>query len=556
MSLKNIDPTRTLAWQKLQAHFNEVQQWSLQKLFEQDAKRFDKFSLFFEDVFLDYSKNLITSETLDLLIDFAKEMSLSQAIEKMFSGDAINNTEGRSVLHTALRNCSNSPVYVNGSNVMPEIKRVLQQMKMFSDGVINRKWRGYTNKPITDVVHIGIGGSDLGPYMVVEALKHYKTALRMHFVSNIDGTHIAETLRRVLPETTLFIIASKTFTTQETMTNALTACRWFLEHAYLQEHIARHFVALSTNFDEVRAFGIDPKNMFYFWDWVGGRYSLWGAIGLSISLAVGYERFEELLEGAHLLDRHFRETPFERNLPVILALLGIWYNNFFHAQTHAILPYDQYLHRFAAYLQQADMESNGKSVDREGLKTTYQTGPIIWGEPGTNGQHAFYQLLHQGTKLIPCDFIAAAQPLNPLEDHHQKLLSHFFAQTRALAFGKEPTRVQTELKRQGKNSDEMAFLTPFKTFEGNRPSNSILFKKLTPKALGILIAMYEHKIFVQGVLWNVYSFDQWGVELGKELAQEILPFVTNGSSSENFDSSTRGLLDQYAKMIRDVSLDS
>lgn len=548
MSLKNIDPTRTLAWQKLQIHFSEIRQFSLKELFKTDPKRFDKFSLRFEDIFLDYSKNLITSETIGLLLELARETHLSEAIEKMFSGDIINRTEGRSVLHTALRNCSNKPVYVSGNDVMPQVRAVLNQMRIFSDSVLNGEWRGYTDKPITDVVHIGIGGSDLGPYMVTEALKYYKTPLKMHFVSNIDGTQIAETLREISPETTLFIVASKTFTTQETMTNALTARRWFLKYAFTQEHIAKHFIALSTNVDEVSAFGIDPQNMFHFWDWVGGRYSLWGAIGLSICLGAGYGNFKELLEGAHALDCHFRQAPLERNLPVILALLGIWYNNFFNAQTHAILPYDQYLYRFAAYLQQTDMESNGKSINREGLKIEYQSGPVIWGEPGTNGQHAFYQLLHQGTKLIPCDFIAAAQPLHPLGDHHQKLLSHFFAQTRALAFGKDFAQVETELKLQGKNPSEIAFLSPFKTFEGSRPSNSILFKKLTPRTLGSMIAMYEHKIFVQGVLWNLYSFDQWGVELGKELAQEIFPCLNQDDLPKDFDSSTKGLLNEYAKM--------
>ncbi|WP_103327913.1 glucose-6-phosphate isomerase [Bacteroidetes bacterium endosymbiont of Geopemphigus sp.] len=555
MSLKKIDPTQTLAWQKLQIHFREIRKSSLRELFTKDPERFDRFSLRFEDIFLDYSKNLITSKTIDLLLELARETHLSEAIEKMFSGDIINKTEGRSVLHTALRNYSNQPVYVNGNDVMPQVRAVLDQMRIFSDSVLNREWKGYTDKPITDVVHIGIGGSDLGPYMVAEALKYYKTLLKMHFVSNIDGTQIAETLREISPETTLFVIASKTFTTQETMTNALTARRWFLKYASMEKHIAKHFIALSTNIDEVSSFGIDPQNMFRFWDWVGGRYSLWGAIGLSICLAVGYDNFKELLEGAHALDCHFRQAPLGKNLPVVLALLGIWYNNFFDAQTHAILPYDQYLHRFTAYIQQADMESNGKSINREGFKIEYQSGPVIWGEPGTNGQHAFYQLLHQGTKLIPCDFIAAAQPLYSLGDHHQKLLSHFFAQTRALAFGKDLTQVKTELRSHGKNPGEIAFLSSFKVFNGSRPSNSIIFKKLTPKTLGSLIAMYEHKIFVQGVLWNLYSFDQWGVELGKELAQEIFPCLNSGALSKDFDSSTKGLLNEYAKMAQGNSLE-
>ena len=552
MSLKNINPIQTLAWKKLKIHFREIVQSSLNKLFIQDPKRFYRFSFRFEDIFLDYSKNLITSKTIDLLLEFSREMNLSEAIEKMFSGDIINKTEERSVLHTALRNYSNQPVYVNGNDVMPKVRKVLNQMRIFSDSVLNKEWKGYTDKPITDIVHIGIGGSDLGPYMVVEALKYYKTSLKMHFVSNIDGTQITETLRGISPDTTLFIIASKTFTTQETMTNALTVRQWFLKHALIEKHVAKHFIALSTNLDEVSSFGIDPKNMFYFWDWVGGRYSLWGAIGLSICLAVGYKNFKKLLEGAYAIDCHFRQAPFEKNLPVILAILGIWYNNFFGTQTYAILPYDQYLHRFAAYLQQVDMESNGKSINREGAKIKYQSGSVIWGEPGTNGQHSFYQLLHQGTKLIPCDFIAAAQPLYSLENHHKQLLSHFFAQTRALAFGKKLKQVKTELKLQGKNLSEIAFLSPFKTFEGRRPSNSILFKKLTPRTLGSLIAMYEHKIFVQGVLWNLYSFDQWGVELGKELAQEIFPYLNNTVLPEYFDNSTKGLLNEYAKMMQDI----
>jgi len=463
----------------------------------------------------------------------------------MFNGEVINATEQRPVLHTALRNQSNQPVLVDGKDVMPDVNAVLQHMKEFSESVISGDWKGYTGKPITDVVNIGIGGSDLGPVMVTEALKSYKTRLNMHFVSNVDGTHIAETLRGVDAETTLFLIASKTFTTQETMANANSARAWFLDAGASEADIAKHFAALSTNASAVEKFGIDTANMFGFWDWVGGRYSLWSAIGLSIALSVGFDNFEELLGGAHAMDNHFKTTEFEENIPVIAALMGVWYNNFFGAESQAILPYDQYMHRFAAYFQQGDMESNGKYVSRNGEPVEYQTGPIIWGEPGTNGQHAFYQLIHQGTKIIPCDFIAPAQSHNPVGEHHTLLLSNFFAQTEALMNGKTYDEVVAELKEAGKSEEEIEVLAPFKVFEGNRPTNSILLKKITPRSLGSLIAMYEHKIFVQGIIWNIYSFDQWGVELGKQLAGKILPELRTEDDIASHDSSTNGLINQY-----------
>ncbi|XOD68796.1 MAG: glucose-6-phosphate isomerase [Flavobacteriales bacterium AspAUS03] len=548
MSLKNIDPTRTTTWKKLQKHHDEIQKISLKTLFEERSDHFENFSIRMGDIFLDYSKNRINTKTRDLLIELAQACELPDAIEKMFSGDPINQTERRSVLHTTLRNYSGGPVYVDGQDVTTEVKAVLNQMKEFSQAILSDYWKGYTGKPITDVVNLGIGGSDLGPVMVVEALKYYKTHLNVYFVSNVDGTHLTETLKPLHPETTLFIIASKTFTTQETMTNATTARQWFLEQANSEGYIAQHFVALSTNSIEVERFGIDQKNIFRFWDWVGGRYSLWGAIGLSICLAVGFDNFEALLQGAHQVDEHFRKTPFHTNIPVILALLGIWYINFFGAQSHAVLPYDQYLHRFPAYLQQIDMESNGKATDRDGYRVSYSTGPIIWGEPGTNGQHSFYQLLHQGTAFIPCDFIAPVQSLHPIGDHHQKLFSHFLAQTQALAFGKDKQEVINELKSQGKSPEELKRLAPFKIFEGNRPSNSILFKKLTPSVLGNIISIYEHKIFVQGIIWNIFSFDQWGVELGKQLAQKILPDLGRDDSVASYDVSTNGLINIYKKM--------
>ncbi len=544
--LKNINPTQTQAWNALTAHFEQAQDYALKDLFAADAERFNKFSLQFADqILLDYSKNLITEETLEKLLALAEQTELKTAIEAMFSGEKINRTEDRAVLHVALRNRGNAPIVVDGEDVMPAVNAVLAQMKEFSERVISGEWKGYTGKAITDVVNIGIGGSDLGPYMVCEALAAYKNHLNMHFVSNVDGTHIAETLKKLDPETTLFLVASKTFTTQETMTNAHSARDWFLAAAADQAHVAKHFAALSTNGKAVAEFGIDTANMFEFWDWVGGRYSLWSAIGLSICLSVGYDNFIELLAGAHDMDNHFRGTEFSANMPVLLALIGIWYNNFYHAETEAILPYDQYLHRFAAYFQQGNMESNGKYVDREGNPVDYQTGPIIWGEPGTNGQHAFYQLIHQGTKMIPCDFIAPAVSHNQISDHHPKLLANFFAQTEALAFGKNQKQVEAEFAAAGKSAEEVKDLVPFKVFEGNRPTNSILVKQITPRVLGSLIAMYEHKIFVQGAILNIFSFDQWGVELGKQLANAILPELGGDAKVESHDSSTNGLINAY-----------
>ncbi len=547
--LKNINPTHTQAWQKLETHFETAIDFDLNELFKNDASRFAKYSLKFADILVDYSKNLITEETIELLLGLAKEIKLDEAIEEFFAGEKINQTEGRSVLHTALRNTSDRKVIVDGKDVMPEVREVLQKMKSFSDQIISGNWKGYTGKPISDIVNIGIGGSDLGPLMVTEALRPYKKEnITAHFVSNVDGTHIAETLKGLNPETTLFLVASKTFTTQETMTNAFTARDWFMKAAKENEHIKKHFVALSTNKEAVVSFGIDSNNMFEFWNWVGGRYSLWSAIGLSIACTIGYENFEKLLLGAHNMDEHFRTTPFEANIPVILALIGIWYNNFYGAETEAILPYDQYLHRFPAYFQQGNMESNGKQVDRNGQGVDYQTGPIIWGEPGTNGQHAFYQLIHQGTKLISCDFLAPANSQNPIGDHHAKLLANFFAQTEALMKGKSEDEVRKELKAANKSEEEIAFLLPFKVFEGNIPTNSILFDTLTPEVLGSLIAMYEHKIFVQGIIWNIFSFDQWGVELGKQLANQILPELADNKEVSTHDSSTNSLINAYKAM--------
>ncbi|GHE40437.1 glucose-6-phosphate isomerase [Sphingobacterium griseoflavum] len=541
----NIDFTTTQAYKYLADHYITVNEKSLKELFSEDAQRFKKFSIQLEDMLFDFSKNRITDETFALLMQLANECKLKEAITAMFAGEKINVTEGRPVLHTALRNQSNDPVLVDGEDVMPKVRAVLDHMKAFTHRIISGEWKGFTGKAITDVVNIGIGGSDLGPVMVTEALKAYKTRLNLHFVSNVDGTHIAETLKGLDPETTLFLIASKTFTTQETMANAQSAKNWFLGAGAMEADVAKHFVALSTNAEGVSAFGIDTQNMFEFWDWVGGRYSLWSAIGLSISLGIGYDNFEALLQGADSADKHFRDTELERNIPVVMALLGVWYNNFFDAESHAILPYDQYLHRFAAYFQQGDMESNGKYIDRNGNRVDYQTGPIIWGEPGTNGQHAFYQLIHQGTKLIPCDFIAPAVSLNPLGDHHQLLLSNFFAQTEALMNGKSEEEVVAELKKSGKSEQEIDVIKNFKVFEGNRPTNSFLLKKITPYTLGTLIALYEHKIFVQGVIWNIYSFDQWGVELGKQLANKILPELVSEEQVDTHDSSTNGLINQY-----------
>ncbi|MFM5440898.1 glucose-6-phosphate isomerase [Aeromonas enteropelogenes] len=544
--MKNINPTQTQAWQALEAHFAANKETRLKDLFAQDPKRFDKFSLTFGgDILVDYSKNLITEETLKLLIDLAKETDLRSAIDAMFNGEKINMTEGRAVLHVALRNRSDRPVEVDGKDVMPEVNAVLAKMKGFCEKVISGEWKGYTGKPIQHVVNIGIGGSDLGPVMITEALRPYKNHLEMHFVSNVDGTHIAETLKKIDPETTLFLVASKTFTTQETMTNALSARDWFLGHAGDKAHVAKHFAALSTNGKAVAEFGIDTANMFEFWDWVGGRYSSWSAIGMPIALSVGFDNFEALLQGAFEMDMHFATASYEQNVPVLLALIGLWYNNFYGAESEAILPYDQYMHRFPAYFQQGNMESNGKYVDRNGNKVDYQTGPIIWGEPGTNGQHAFYQLIHQGTKLIPCDFLAPAISHNPIGDHHPKLLANFFAQTEALAFGKSKEAVEAEFLAAGKTLEQVKDLVPFKVFEGNRPTNSILFKSLTPKTLGALIAMYEHKIFVQGAIWNIFSFDQWGVELGKQLANKILPELGTDEAVTSHDCSTNGLINTW-----------
>ena len=545
--MKNINPTNTQAWKALEAHQSQLANTTIADLFKQEQNRFNDYSLTFENqILVDFSKNKINQETLKLLCQLAKESALDEAINAMFTGEKINRTENRAVLHTALRNRSNTPVYVDGKDVMPEVNAVLAKMSAFCDRVISGEWKGYTGKAITDVVNIGIGGSDLGPYMVTEALRPYKNHLNMHFVSNVDGTHIAETLKKVNPETTLFLVASKTFTTQETMTNANSARDWLLAAAKDNSAVAKHFAALSTNGKAVAEFGIDTNNMFEFWDWVGGRYSLWSAIGLSIALSIGFDNFEALLSGAHEMDKHFRTAPLEKNIPATLALVGLWNTNFLGAQTEAILPYDQYLHRFAAYFQQGNMESNGKYVDRNGdVIRDYQTGPIIWGEPGTNGQHAFYQLIHQGTMLIPCDFIAPAQSHNPLGDHHSKLLSNFFAQTEALAFGKTKEEVEAEFVKAGKSLDEVKDIVPFKVFTGNKPTNSILVQKMTPFVLGALIAMYEHKIFAQGVIFNIFSFDQWGVELGKQLANRILPELADKENVSSHDSSTNGLINQF-----------
>jgi glucose-6-phosphate isomerase len=547
--LQRVDPRKASSWRRLTAHFEQVKDLHMRELFAADPGRFAKLSLRFGDILVDYSKNRITEDTVRLLLGLAEEAGLEDAVDKMFTGDKINETEGRAVLHVALRNRANTPIIEDGRDVMPEVNRVLERIKHFSEQVISGGWTGYTGKRISDIVNIGIGGSDLGPVMATECLRPYaKKGLSVHFVSNVDGTHIAETLRRLGPETTLFMIASKTFTTQETMTNAFSAREWFLKHAKDEKYIAKHFVAISTNTEKVEAFGIDRDNMFVFWDWVGGRYSLWSAIGLSIACYVGFENFAELLQGAFDMDQHFRNTPFEKNIPVILGLIGIWYTNFFAAETEAILPYDQYMHRFPAYFQQGNMESNGKSVDRDGERVTYQTGPVIWGEPGTNGQHAFYQLIHQGTKLIPADFLAPAVSHNPIGEHHSILLSNFFAQTEALMMGKTKEEVVEELKKEGKTKAEIERLWPYRVFEGNRPTNSILFKKLTPRVLGSLIAMYEHKIFTQGVIWNIFSFDQWGVELGKQLAKKILPELADDKAVASHDSSTNGLINAFKDM--------
>jgi glucose-6-phosphate isomerase len=547
--LANINPTQTGAWKELKAHFEQIKDHQMRDWFAADENRFEAFSVQFEDILLDYSKNRIDAKTMELLVELAEACQVAEARDMMLSGEKINSTEGRAVLHTALRNRSNTPVMVDGEDVMPEVNAVLAQMKAFADNLLSGEWKGYTGKRITDIVNIGIGGSDLGPAMVNNALMPYRQqGMRAHYVSNVDANHIAEILNLVDPETTLFMIASKTFTTQETMTNAHSARSWFMEQAKDEEHIKKHFIALSTNSKGVEAFGIDPANMFRFWDWVGGRYSVWSAIGMSVACSIGFENFESFLAGAHAMDNHFREAELGKNMPVILALLGIWYNNFFEAESHAILPYDQYLYHFAFYFQQGDMESNGKYVDRGGIPVEYQTGPIIWGMPGTNGQHAFYQLIHQGTKLIPADFLAAAQSHNPIGDHLPKLLANFFAQPEALMMGKDEETVKAELIREKYDPMTAAKLLPFKIFPGNNPTNSILFKKLTPYTLGALVAMYEHKIFVQGIIWNILSFDQWGVELGKHLAKLILPELQDDSEVTSHDSSTNGLINAWKKM--------
>ncbi|MEM1323759.1 MAG: glucose-6-phosphate isomerase [Bacteroidota bacterium] len=543
------NPTETAAWKALERHFEQMKEVHMRQLFAANPLRFEQFSLQFEELFVDYSKNRLDGQTMELLMQLARQCQLPQAIEQLFDGHRINQTEGRAVLHTALRNHSGRPVLVDGKDVMPGVKAVMAQVKVFCQSLHSGEWKGYTGKAITDVVNIGIGGSDLGLVMCTEALKPYwHPTVRPHYVSNVDATHIAEALRGLSPETTLFIIASKSFTTQETMTNAFTARKWFLKSAGDERHIEQHFVAVSTNAQGVADFGISDENRFEFWDWVGGRFSLSSAIGLVIASAVGFERFEELQEGLHSMDEHFRTAELERNLSVILAMIGIWYVNFFGAETEAILPYDQYLHRFSDHFQQVNMESNGKGIDRSGRAIDYASGPVIWGKPGTNGQHAFYQLIHQGTRLVPCDFIAPVINHNPIGDHHNILMSNFFAQPEALMKGRSKEEVVASLRASGHSEEEIAFLTPFKVFEGNRPTNSILIRQLTPYTLGQLIALYEHKIFVQGVIWNIFSFDQWGVQLGKKLAKKILPELEGDALVDQHDSSTNGLINWYKQM--------
>ena len=545
----SINPVKTSAWTKLNQHFLGISEVQMKDLFFKDPERFNKFSLRFNETLVDFSKNRITEETIQLLLQLAEECNVKDAIEAMFSGEAINQTENRAVLHTALRQPKSTKLVLDGLDVIPEVHAALDKIKIFSNQVTQGEWLGHTGKPIKHIINIGIGGSDLGPVMVTEALKNYQVYdIQAHFISNIDGTQISETLKKVNTEEVLFMIASKSFTTIETMTNAHSARQWFLKNGGTEKDISKHFVAISTNEEAVKDFGIDPKNMFIFWDWVGGRYSLWSSIGLSIACTIGYDNFEQLLEGAHEMDNHFSTASFERNIPVLLAMVGIWYTNFFNSETEAVFPYDQYLHQFSAYLQQANMESNGKNRDRLGEKINYKTGPIIWGSTGVNGQHAFFQLLHQGTRLVPCDFIAPAQSQNELGNHHDILISNFFAQTEALMNGKTKEEVETELRKNGVSEDQIKLICPFKIFDGNRPSNSILVKKITPKNLGSLIAMYEHKIFVQGVIWDIFSFDQWGVELGKTLSVKILDALKSNDAILGHDSSTTGLINTYKAM--------
>lgn len=545
MALLTTNPTQTAAWSKLQQHFVTIANTTMQELFQTDSSRVEKFNLKWNDFLLDYSKNRINQETMNLLIELANQVGLKEAIESYFEGERINQTENRAVLHTALRAKESAVINVDGQNIIPEVFAVKNKIKVFTNEVISGHRKGFSGKAFTDIVNIGIGGSDLGPAMAVEALQFYQNHLNIHFVSNVDGDHVNEIIKKINPETTLFVIVSKTFTTQETLTNSETIKKWFLQSAK-QEDVAKHFVAVSTNLDKVTEFGINPDNVFPMWDWVGGRFSLWSAVGLSISLAIGFQNYDALLSGANEMDEHFKSTRFEENIPVTLALLSVWYNNFFGAESEALIPYTQYLQKLAPYLQQGTMESNGKSVGRDGQPVNYQTGTIIWGEPGTNSQHAFFQLIHQGTKLIPTDFIGFVQPLHGDHHHHDKLMSNFFAQAEALMHGKTETQVQTELNKQGLSPAQASALLPFKVFEGNKPTNTLLIKKLTPKSLGSLIAMYEHKIFVQGVVWNIFSFDQWGVELGKQLANTILDEI-NTKSIKNHDSSTSFLLDYFLK---------
>ncbi|WP_026449632.1 glucose-6-phosphate isomerase [Aequorivita capsosiphonis] len=541
-----INPTETPAWKALIDHQNDMKKVQMKDLFAKDSKRFEKMSIKFDNILFDYSKNIITDETLEKLLQLTADCKVKTAREAMFAGEKINETEDRAVMHTALRNFSGKSVTIDGKDIMPEIRATRQKMKAFCEKIHSGSWKGYTGKKIKNIVNIGIGGSDLGPVMVTEALKSYWIeGIHAHFISNVDGTDIVETLKDLNPDETLFTIASKTFTTQETMTNAHTAREWFLKSAKDEKYIEKHFVALSTNKAGVEKFGIDPENMFTFWDWVGGRYSLWSSIGLSIALTVGYDNFEQLLKGAESTDNHFRSTEFNKNIPVIMALVGLWYTNFFGSETEAILPYDQYMHRFPAYFQQGNMESNGKHTDRNGNDVTYSTGPVVWGEPGTNGQHAFYQLIHQGTHLIPCDFIVPAISHNPIGEHHPILVSNFFAQTEALMNGKDADQVAAELKESGMDKSKMEKLIPFKVFTGNKPTNSFLLKEITPFSLGALTALYEHKIFVQGVIWNIFSFDQWGVELGKQLAKKVLPQLKNDDKITSHDTSTNGLINAY-----------